>query len=1150
MRGPRSRRRRVAHSVSWLVVAPLLLFLSLYLILLVTPIPLPFIGGQVRERVLASMPDTMDLELGSISLTLENGVAPALRFNPVVLTDRATGGRVEMEALEVGFSPFRVLLGQPGTVITLVGPKLQVIQDLHGPRLAQFETADAHQNSQATVRIIEGEAAFPKVTIRSAGVGMQTSAPEDPELVLRSDNDWLIFNLEAAERGLRAIVERSEQGLFSRFLVRNGNLEMLDSVYGFARTFANINMDIGPQPGTKNVDGTFSTVIAGEEMNASILRRVNIDGSVSMVAQMANLDFSAFMPFMNDPISMIAMEGTGNIVSEINFAAGENISVMGGEFSINMTGMDLRIGDDRFPIITDDMKISWLASEAQFKMQETRFQAGASYADVSGVYVFGLDENFGPTMRMTTSANNIHLQPLDLDAPVAPYENMQFVGWSAPLYGALGIDSMVATSGGMVLTTSGRLDMLARGIGVNLDVAIEGARADDLKRIWPYVIGGSTRDWFVDNVLDGEVITSAMKFRFPIGSIGGPDENMQIPDGAMSVDILASDVVFNAIQGVDPVRVAGQTRLQVRDGNIGIDFGDARLPTGEGELGFSGAEFSIVYGDEDTSTFLFEGNIEASVDALLELAQNQAPEMLEGLEVPLDLSALSGNVSTSLTARIEMAGSDYELRSMAYSLEGTLSDFSSSEPVGDYAIADGQFAFEIDESGYRVTGPTKLNDLGVNLVLRGKLEEQTAPDITVSANFAAEDFKKFGFDVSEFVGGNVHFTGQPLQDGSLRVGVNLKDASLTIADLGLSKPRGEAGALEAIVRFDDSIIEIDDIDLSFGTVRLRGGLKYHEDNGLVSANFPTFAINEGDRAQLALAPIEGGFSLRLRGEQLDLKPLMQRFFSLEGGGTGGPRATSVDQAIVLDAKLDRALGFFRTVALNLDAQMSLKGETLSRVTLRAQFGGNNSLSITTNPVPGGRAMSVAFADLGTLLRFTGVYPRLAGGSGSLVMSTDTAQGTDRGVFSIRDFSLIDEANVAQILGNDPRSRETIARQNRVDFNEGRAEFIRKDGVVEITEAVLDGGQMGGTARGYIYTDTGRYDLVGTYIPLFELNNAFQQIPILGPLLGGREGEGLIGVTFAVRGDLDNPQFAINPASILVPGAFRSLFEFRARERTN
>jgi hypothetical protein len=34
----------------------------------------------------------------------------------------------------------------------------------------------------------------------------------------------------------------------------------------------------------------------------------------------------------------------------------------------------------------------------------------------------------------------------------------------------------------------------------------------------------------------------------------------------------------------------------------------------------------------------------------------------------------------------------------------------------------------------------------------------------------------------------------------------------------------------------------------------------------------------------------------------------------------------------------------------------------------------------------------------------------------------------------------------------------------------------------------------------------------------------------------------------VQGPLDKPNFRINPLSALVPGVFRELFEFRARER--
>jgi hypothetical protein len=120
----------------------------------------------------------------------------------------------------------------------------------------------------------------------------------------------------------------------------------------------------------------------------------------------------------------------------------------------------------------------------------------------------------------------------------------------------------------------------------------------------------------------------------------------------------------------------------------------------------------------------------------------------------------------------------------------------------------------------------------------------------------------------------------------------------------------------------------------------------------------------------------------------------------------------------------------------------------------------------------------------------------------------------------------------------------IARSNKLEFKSAEAEFVRRSDRVEITDAVLAGSTVGGTVRGFIYTDNRQFDLTGTYVPLFGLNNAFAKL--LGPL-AGREGEGLYGVTFAVRGPLDKPDFKINPMSALVPGAFRRMFEYRAKE---
>ncbi len=65
--------------------------------------------------------------------------------------------------------------------------------------------------------------------------------------------------------------------------------------------------------------------------------------------------------------------------------------------------------------------------------------------------------------------------------------------------------------------------------------------------------------------------------------------------------------------------------------------------------------------------------------------------------------------------------------------------------------------------------------------------------------------------------------------------------------------------------------------------------------------------------------------MRLRGDQLDLKPMLQRFFSLSGDLTGGPQATAVDQTIAVDLELKRALGFYKTTAFNVNLDLVLRG---------------------------------------------------------------------------------------------------------------------------------------------------------------------------------------------------------------------------------
>lgn len=1135
----------LARVAAWLFGVPAALFVLLYLVLLVTPVPLPFVNSQVRNLVLSSMPEGSELELGEMALALEGYVWPVIKFSPVVYTDANSGAKVRMEALEVGFSPVRALIGQPGATVTIVGPHLQVNQDLFGPRLTSFEMVPDPEGGRPTVRVIEGASAFPEVGISAQGVDVRGELPTSgPQM--RSDNDWLIYNLEAAGKGIAAIIEQANLGRFSRLVIRGGTLDMNDALYGLFRTFSDITLDIAPTPDGKVVEGRFSADFGGTVMNGILERVLEEDGEARLKASVTNLDLASFLPFIDDPEAMVSLVGPSALSIDVGFDAATG-NIRDGLFHVDMTGTDLRIGDDYFPIATSIMEIKWDPGTGRFDMAETQVTVGESSGKMAGVFVLGLDELYGPTVGMSITGSDVSIQS-ELGAPAAPFSKMSFSGWSAPLYGAMGIDQFEASKAdGARLASTGRVDMLRRGMGFDMTIAGEGITADDLKRLWPYFIATETRDWFVRNVLDGKIKTSTMKYSFPVGTLAKKGEDKPIPKNGMYIDIVGVGVKIIPTEGMAPIAIEGETRLEVRDNQVTIAADGGTVMTAGGPIAVANA--AMVMGSERPDERLIEisGDLSGGIGALVALAREQQPELLKGGALPVDLDALGGNLSLALVSTIvlDKAGAT---KSMDYAINGVVQDFASTAPLDNHTIANGQLSFVASQAGFRIAGQAEVDGLGADVVIEGKLGDGAPPPtMLLSATLDAEELKKMGFDASEFIKGKVKFVARPMPDGSIQMAVDLADAEVTIKDLGISKAAGVPGSLQAAAKQKGALTELSRIDVAFGEVKLAGSLEFDTKRGLQSAEFSSFALSAGDSAQLSVTPIRDGFQVRLRGDQLDLKPMLKRFFSLGEGSTGGPQATAFDQTIAVDAELKRALGYYKTTAFNLDLELVLRGADLQKVSLQTQLGGDRSLSVTTNPTPDGKVMSVAFNDLGTTLRLIGIYPNVEGGNGSLVMQTRSDQKIDEGTFALRDFAIVDEANVAQILGNHQESRQLISRQNKIGFRSGEVKFIRRKDRVEVQDAILTGDSVGGTARGFIYTDTRRYDLTGTYVPLFGLNNVFQKLPIFGPLLGGREGEGLFGVTFAIRGPLDKPDFKVNPVSALVPGAFRRMFEYRARE---
>ena len=933
-------------------------------------------------------------------------------------------------------------------------------------------------------------------------------------------------------------------GRFSRLVIKNATVDMNDALYGVFRTFTAIQLDIAPTPNGKAVEGSFAADYNGTVMKGILERVINEKGEARLKVALNNFDLGSFVPNINDPDSMVGIAGASAVSLDIGFDA-KTHKIHDGDFHIDLTGTDLRMGDDYFPIATNIMEVKWTPSTGTFEMAESALSIAQTTAKISGVFKLGLDELYGPTVAISMTSRDVSIHPNDLGAPAEPFDSISFKGWSAPLYGAVGIDQAILSkkSGGRI-ESKGRIDMLRKGMGVDMAIAAEGIDIDDLKHMWPYFAAPDARTWFIKDVIAGKMESANLKFSFPVGTInmsGGPGA---MPQNGIFAEIIATGLKIKPSDKMAPIEITGKTRLQMHDAELTMAADGGQIPTDKGNVSVANA--ALVMNPADTpgqQMVEISGDLSSGIPALTSMLNQFQPDLLKSQKLPVDLTTVGGNLNVRVvsTMNVDTTGKP---SNVDYTINGNVVDLGSPDPIQGHVFNNGQLSFMATPAGFRVGGSAAIDGVSASATVDGDLKDPKNPNMAINATVDLGDLAKLGFDASQFATGKVNLLAKPQPDGSIDATIDLKSAAVNIKDLGISKDAGVPGMLKATIKQTGDVTDLSGIDIGFGDVRLKGGLEMDAKKGLQSAEFTNFALSPGDAAQISLTPINGGFQVRVRGDQLDLKPLLKRFFSLDQG-SAGPQATSYTQTIAVDAQLKRALGFYKSTAYNVDLDMALKGSDLKKVSLQAQINGNSEVSVVTNPTPEGKTLSVVFSDLGSLLRLVGVYAQVQGGEGSLVLAQNTSTKVDEGQIALRNFAVVDEKNVANILSGHPEGNRLISKGNNLAFRSAQVSFTHRTDRVQINDAEVTGDSIGGSGKGFIYTDSKQYDLVGTVIPMFGINNAFGQL--FGPLGGGKTG-GLFGITFQVKGPLDKPDFRINPMSALAPGAFRSLFEYRAKEQ--
>jgi hypothetical protein len=694
------------------------------------------------------------------------------------------------------------------------------------------------------------------------------------------------------------------------------------------------------------------------------------------------------------------------------------------------------------------------------------------------------------------------------------------------------IDTRPSHNVGIAVT--GRLDYGGKEPNIAFGVAGTRMPFSALKRVWPIFAAVDVRSWVETHVSGGMVERLVVAGNAPVENFkhNGPP----IPEDGLSVDIETSGTTLRPIPSLPAIRDADLT-VRVTGRTAIANLGRGTVDVGPGRrLNIAGGVFEVPDMHPKPAPARANFRIDGSVPAALVLLSSEG--LRDTVGITLDPAASRGTITAQVAVKLALARIMPE-DSSSYTINADLANFAADKMLLGQKIEASALKVTASPDGYQIKGDAKVNGTPSSLDLR-KQKGQADAELRMQSVIDEAARRRLGMDMGSAITGAIPIkvAGKINDDGrddGLNVEADLTPVKIDNLFPGWTKPAGRPAKASYKMLKTGKSVRIDDLSIDGSGATIRGSVELDgSTNEIVSANFPVFALSDGDRVALkADRASDGVLHVSMRGDIYDGRHFVKS--SLAGSSTdkNKPKQTDLD----LEVKVGTVAGHNGETLRGLDLKMSRRAGHIRSFAMSSKIGRdtpfNGDLRIRSRD--NHQVIYFETDDAGALFRFTDMYPRMYGGQMWLAMDPPTQEQTPQsGTLYIRRFVVRGEPTLDKIVSGAPNSRNSAG----VDFSEMRAEFTRFPGKMAVRDGIVRGPLVGATVEGNIDYVTDDVHLRGTFVPFYGLNNMFGQIPIVGLFLGGGNKEGLLGINYEAVGPPSAPRITVNPVSAIAPGLLR------------
>ncbi len=971
---------------------------------------------------------------------------------------------------------------------------------------------------------------------------------------------------------LEALVSESDPssplGYLSRLGIRDAKLRFVDEVNGITFDAPEASVVIfkggGGLAGVLHARFAIGDTMATLDMNGVLPAGADEANIEASIADLVPAALARTAPSLSDyAIFDAPLFATGELrIGRDGALRSGRLSLRAGAGEINLPAP----WETTIPLEAAEGDVTIDGLLQRLKLEKLVVKAGLHEASLGGIVDYrtgkGLDIS---SVRVDLAVDSFHTEvpgffvgPVDLDKATLKAD-IDFDALKAD------IEELFIGTGTGGIRLSGSLADAERSPAVRIKGNIDPMPLEALKALWPLPVVKGAREWVGNNLSGGTLDGGSFDIDLAGGMIADAADHIPIPQDALRFEFAASGQTVHYLGELPPmedIQARGLVHGDRFDAWISSavirqkNMGDVAIGEGhfyDDELSRKGALGHIAF------------KAAGATSDVLSVLDNEPLHFIGDFGIdPATVGGtgtLEANISLPLVKGVQMEQVDF-------SGKAHVENASIPKIRENLSITGGTLDLTVSRSSLVATGPIVINDAArVELEWTEDFRREATPGSVYRLRGEVDDAARsaVGLELGQFVSGPVLVDATIMGNGRnvdrASVKADLTAAVAMFEDAAWRKEPGIAAATSFdVVLQEDGGYRLSNFSLSGEGIEAAGTFTIGNGGRLVAANFPSVRLGPDNDFSFMAGPAENAaLEMTLRGPRFDARGVLGNLFS--GSGNGKPATDRAADAplpedvpvpgplsrTAVRADIGTAIGNHGTSFSDVHVDMVQVDGDLWSMDVTAIPESGEPLSLKVGPDEKGlRRLRMTSNDAGTIFRALDFTRSIRGGKLNVSgLYDDGVEGSPlRGTLTIDDFRVVDAPVLANILtvGSLTGIGDTLSGKG-ILFDDLEMPFAMTKNRIHLKDGRMSGPAIGLTMDGQIDRVTDGIDMEGTLVPAYTINSFLGKVPLLGPLIVGREGEGIFAITYSVRGQADDPTVVVNPLSAIAPGFLRRIFEF-------